>query len=834
MLGRATSRKAASGERPSKRTSRSRRDHSDGRGSDEGERRGRDVWAAFVRRPHFTDYALGMQLYDDGSGAVRVENILPWGPAAFSGRIALHDEILSVAEVPCWGMSASQVVNLLQGPSGSPLRVVVRAGELQYDVFMLRGIAHAPSRHDFDLQHGSVGAIIVECTDCAWQVEHVKRGGGAWLGSSPGETSGPRSRVEPSLMAGDLIETVNGTSVKHVPDAPTVLCGLLYTRVQLGILRSMSPLSVHIVRGPVLCGELLHEAEAYRHAVWQVRGKGEVTSSSPLNFFRPSSPSGEHDSRGIQSPHQRTDPHHPMTTASSNIGVATVTLSPELGKHQEGWNQERTRDPNHHQLTDDDTVIWLKAPNVASVQAATSNIHADLDKMLANLTKRKDDRPTSDARVPVELDSSDQQCEQQDQAGRSALYKARAILGTTAAHSTWSSRGSLGDDQISQGGILDSVHAVLGGSSANAGYADDGITPRPLLTSPRRALEGGDDNVPRAPHGPISVQTGASQLYALPQAPRLLYLLREGCSDHTVLRDSQMAAANITLEDVRLARKVFQVDPASEATRLPITIGGALDDLDPQILQGDSSPDTVQRQEGDHEQKSRQSGLEAEIKLEMLHDCIHPDVRLAEEDSARIRQMQAGPMSVSLHAAQCPDQTAIQKTFDVVAQHHLRSYYTGLPSHFSIPSDTSAQTAIQQEPRLSPKEAGEEVHADESHASVSWTNDLTNFFSNPLSAWMGARSVGNGDVRRETECQSTAGALPSPLPLAAISTSQFPSSSAGHESNVLSHGTASLAGNFDTSRLAASRPHSTGGNWSAAPAPEQVEALIQHQELFSL
>ena len=44
---------------------------------------------------------VGMELYDAKSGAVCIREILPNGPAALSGKLALHDQIVSIDNNPC-------------------------------------------------------------------------------------------------------------------------------------------------------------------------------------------------------------------------------------------------------------------------------------------------------------------------------------------------------------------------------------------------------------------------------------------------------------------------------------------------------------------------------------------------------------------------------------------------------------------------------------------------------------------------------------------------------------------------------------------------------------
>ena len=69
------------------------------------------------------------------------------------------------------------------------------------------------------------------------------------------------------------------------------------------------------------------------------------------------------------------------------------------------------------------------------------------------------------------------------------------------------------------------------------------------------------------------VATSASELYALPYASRILYLLRQGFSDEEVLRDAELVEARIEMQDIELARHVFNmprpVHPSIHAATSP-------------------------------------------------------------------------------------------------------------------------------------------------------------------------------------------------------------------------------------------------------------------------
>jgi len=75
---------------------------------------------------------IGVGVYNDAAGAVRIQWILPCGAAALSGRLALHDEILRIDAELVENFAAQSVSAKLEGPSGtffvfvkySPLKLV--------------------------------------------------------------------------------------------------------------------------------------------------------------------------------------------------------------------------------------------------------------------------------------------------------------------------------------------------------------------------------------------------------------------------------------------------------------------------------------------------------------------------------------------------------------------------------------------------------------------------------------------------------------------------------------------------------------------------------------
>jgi C-terminal processing protease CtpA/Prc len=65
-------------------------------------------------------------LQSEHSGAVRIKDISPWGSARWAGRMAKNDEIRFVDGAPVKGLSARQVVELINGApdAGSTVELV--------------------------------------------------------------------------------------------------------------------------------------------------------------------------------------------------------------------------------------------------------------------------------------------------------------------------------------------------------------------------------------------------------------------------------------------------------------------------------------------------------------------------------------------------------------------------------------------------------------------------------------------------------------------------------------------------------------------------------------
>ena len=212
----------------------------------------------------------GIELYDGASRAIRIRRIVPGSPAAICGKLALHDQIVSVDHVSCIDLEASKVMRMLQGIENSLVHILVRTGVEDvsplHSVWLLR--TDAGKYEASDASDGSIGAVIAETEETsAWQVDSIKRGGGAWLGGLQKMSSISHLCHDNCLWEGDKIEMVDGVSVGQLPDAPTVLVGRAFTRVVLCILRDKRQLFVQVVRSPLLTGTLLEVAEAYRHAL---------------------------------------------------------------------------------------------------------------------------------------------------------------------------------------------------------------------------------------------------------------------------------------------------------------------------------------------------------------------------------------------------------------------------------------------------------------------------------------------------------------------------------------------------------------------------------------
>lgn len=207
---------------------------------------------------------------EDKAGTVRISRVDPCSPAAFCGKLALGDKIVSVDRKSCRGMRASEVIALMEGPQNTLLQVCVCHAIMvpmfdefapEFNVWLLRsGIgASDPALSEQHAQkEGCVGLVVSEGDDeSVWHVDHVKVGGAAWLGASVHPMQKRiwgADETSCAIIAGDEIETVDGHSVLNLADAPSVMYGKCLTRVQLGIIRNGEPLFAHIVRSPVLEG----------------------------------------------------------------------------------------------------------------------------------------------------------------------------------------------------------------------------------------------------------------------------------------------------------------------------------------------------------------------------------------------------------------------------------------------------------------------------------------------------------------------------------------------------------------------------------------------------
>jgi hypothetical protein len=372
---------------------------------------------------------LGIGLYEDDTGSMCIESIAPLSPAALSGRLALHDRIVAVDDVSCEGMQAIEVVSLLMSVGeGRLIHIRVQPASSSHapdiGVWVLHSADHGVQTRQQADSLGSVGAVVSEGNgDTVWHVETVKVGGGAWLGAAHAsmQSSIAHGEIEHALREGDRIETVDGQSVCNA-DAPALLRGPCFTRMNMGIMRNGTPLFVDIIRSPVLTGEPLRQASAYLSALWQSFTLHHSEEASWRRFntaFR-----------------MRSLPNKP---------------------------------PTNHDASKEDA-----APDASEVEAVARMIHLDLDKVLSSLTS-----PAPTLAVPshlkVQPSSTSNASHREHSPGRTlALERVRDVLGTVDAFKPTSWRQDTCEERAVHAradnlwtggvnGIREVVHAILNG-----------------------------------------------------------------------------------------------------------------------------------------------------------------------------------------------------------------------------------------------------------------------------------------------------------------------------------------------------------------------------------
>ena len=337
----------------------------------------------------------GIELYDATSRATRIRRIVPGSPAALCGKLALHDQIVSVDHVSCIDLEASKVMRMLQGVENSLVHLLVRTGvenvSSLHSVWLLR--TDTGKYKASDASDGSIGAVIAETEETgAWQVDSIKRGGGAWLGGLQQMSSISHLCHDNCLWEGDKIEMVDGVSVGQLPDAPTVLVGRAFTRVVLCILRDKRQLFVQVVRSPLLTGTLLEVAEAYRHALCEAL---DQTPPSASRIFR-AVPQQLGPNPGATFSVQEQEP---LTVLHTRKGEEEDADKEESESSHGGFieveEDESCFKPPYMPQMSTPLLDAVHRPNDqrvavhASLQATTNSICQDLDQMLEGIITPK-------------------------------------------------------------------------------------------------------------------------------------------------------------------------------------------------------------------------------------------------------------------------------------------------------------------------------------------------------------------------------------------------------------------------------------------------------------
>lgn len=131
-----------------------------------------------------------------------VEYVMPNSPAQKAG-ILRGDKIESVNNVPSAGKKLEQVVNLITGPSGTKLSLVIVRGANRYKCDLVRGVSEAAieaAAEQDDIKHGGIYTGLSASDN--YRIESVDESSPAWYAG---------------LRPGDQIEYLNGTNVQNHP-----------------------------------------------------------------------------------------------------------------------------------------------------------------------------------------------------------------------------------------------------------------------------------------------------------------------------------------------------------------------------------------------------------------------------------------------------------------------------------------------------------------------------------------------------------------------------------------------------------------------------------------
>ena len=140
----------------------------------------------------------GMKLNEN----IIVEYVMPNSPAQKAG-ILRGDKIESVNNVPSAGKKLEQVVNLITGPSGTKLSLVIVRGANRYKCDLVRGVSEAAieaAAEQDDIKHGGIYTGLSVSSN--YRIESVDESSPAWYAG---------------LRPGDQIEYLNGTNVQNHP-----------------------------------------------------------------------------------------------------------------------------------------------------------------------------------------------------------------------------------------------------------------------------------------------------------------------------------------------------------------------------------------------------------------------------------------------------------------------------------------------------------------------------------------------------------------------------------------------------------------------------------------
>lgn len=176
---------------------------------------------------------------------------------------------------------------------------------------------------------------------------------------------------------------------------------------------------------------------------------------------------------------------------------------------------------------------------------ATSSIHAQLDQVLADLGKTQGTAGS---------ERSDPIC------GEERVVSPRRYRHAAAASTRSSPEGLSYERRDRARALLQTAEAYPAAREDEASAASQHRT-----GAKSTSVYGATSTKSTSVYG----ATSTSQLYSLPYGSRILYLLRQGYSDEELLRDAPLVDARMQVQDIQLARQVFNIPRPTHSSTHP-------------------------------------------------------------------------------------------------------------------------------------------------------------------------------------------------------------------------------------------------------------------------